>query len=114
MVIDTGANVTIIRSDLPHKLGEKLIWTPPCVTLKTVTGDKNNIHGKVHLNIAFGDAIYHHVAYVADISGQFILGLDFLTENNFKLNFKNNELHSSSEDIAAFKKKCEDISRSIK
>ena len=103
----TGANITIIRSDLAHRLGEKLIWTPPCITLQTVTGDKINVHGKVHLNIAFGDAIYHHVAFVADISDQFILGLDFLRENTFKLDFKNNELHSSTEDTAVFKMKCE-------
>ncbi|GFU33818.1 retrovirus-related Pol polyprotein from transposon 412 [Nephila pilipes] len=38
MIIDTGANVTIIRTNLAHKLGENLIWTPPCITLQTVTG----------------------------------------------------------------------------
>ena len=74
-----------------------------------MTGDKINVHGNVHLNITFGDAIYHNVAYVADISDPFILRLDFLRENNFKLDFKNNKLHSSSEDIAVFKTKCEDI-----
>ena len=109
MIIDTGANVTIIRSDLAHKLGGKLIWTPPCVTLQTVTGDKINVHGKVHLGIAFGDAIYHHMACIADISDQFILGLDFLRENNFKLEFKKKQLHSSSEYIVGFKTKFEDI-----
>ena len=49
------------------------------------------------------------MVYVADISDQFILGLYFLRENNFKLDFKNNDLHSSSEDIAVLKRKCEDI-----
>ncbi|GFW14376.1 retrovirus-related Pol polyprotein from transposon 412 [Trichonephila clavipes] len=29
MIIDTGANVSIIRNDLAQKLQEKLIWTPP-------------------------------------------------------------------------------------
>ena len=56
----------------------------PCrVTLKTVTGYKINVYLKVYLNITFGDAIYHHVVYVADISDPFIFGLDFLRENNF-------------------------------
>ncbi|GFU38925.1 gag-Pol polyprotein [Nephila pilipes] len=91
MIIDTEANVTIIRTDLAHKLGEKLFWTPPCITHQTVTGDRINVYGKVYLNIAFGDAIYHHMAYVADINDQFILGLDFLNENNFNLDFRNNE-----------------------
>ena len=55
---------------------------PLCVTLQTVTSDKIYIYGKFYLNIAFGDAFYHHVAYVAGISDPFILGLDFLRENN--------------------------------
>ena len=109
MIIDTGANVTIIRSDLAHQLGEKLMWTPSSVTLQTVTGDKINVHGKIHINIAFGDATYHHVAYVADISDPFILGLNFLRERNFKLDFKNNELYSSSADIVIFETNYEDI-----
>ena len=74
-----------------------------------MTGDKINVHGKVNLNITFGDAIYQHVASVADISDPFILGLNFLQENNFKLDFKNNKLHSCSRDITVFKTKCEDI-----
>ncbi|GFS39099.1 retrovirus-related Pol polyprotein from transposon 412 [Nephila pilipes] len=53
--------------------------------------------------------MYHHIAYVADINDQFILGLDFLKENNFKMDFKNNELHSCSEDISVFKTKNSDI-----
>ncbi|GFU39255.1 retrovirus-related Pol polyprotein from transposon 412 [Nephila pilipes] len=58
MIIDTRANVTIIKTDLAHKLGEKLILTPPCITLQTVTGLM--FMGKVYLNIAFGDVMYHH------------------------------------------------------
>ncbi|GFS51523.1 retrovirus-related Pol polyprotein from transposon 412 [Nephila pilipes] len=85
MIIDTGAKVTIIRTDLAYKLG------------------------KVYLNIAFGHAKYHHMAYVANINDQFILGLDFLKENNFKLDFKNSEPHSCSEDIEVFKTENSDI-----
>ncbi|GFU38513.1 retroviral aspartyl protease family protein [Nephila pilipes] len=36
MIINT---VTLIRTDLTHKLGENLIWTPPSITLRTVTED---------------------------------------------------------------------------
>ena len=49
------------------------------------------------------------MACIADISDKLILELDFLKENNFKLDFKNNKLHSNSEDIAIFKTKCENI-----
>ncbi|GFU32294.1 gag-Pol polyprotein [Nephila pilipes] len=88
MIIDTGANVTIIITDLAHKLGKK---THLDATLQTVIDNRINIHGKVYLNIAFGDAMYHYMTYVADINDQFYLELDFLKENNFKLDFKNNE-----------------------
>ncbi|GFS34207.1 retrovirus-related Pol polyprotein from transposon opus [Nephila pilipes] len=37
MIVDTGANVTIMREDIAQQLNEKIIWTPPCVTLQTVT-----------------------------------------------------------------------------
>ncbi|GFT36288.1 hypothetical protein TNCV_3464571 [Trichonephila clavipes] len=33
MVVDTGTNVSIIRKDL----AQNIIWTPPCVSLQTVT-----------------------------------------------------------------------------
>ena len=108
MIVDTGANEIIIRTDLAHRLGEKLIWTPPCVTLQTLIGDKINVRGIVNLNIAFGNCTYHHVAYVAEIIDPYILGLDFLRENNYVSDFKNNELHSI-EDVAVLKTKCEDI-----
>ncbi|GFU66147.1 hypothetical protein TNCV_2858201 [Trichonephila clavipes] len=40
MVVDTGANVSIIRKDLAQNSKVSIIWTPPCVSLQTVTGDK--------------------------------------------------------------------------
>lgn len=69
---------------------------------------KFQIHGEVRLNITFGKTTYHHVAYVTDISDLFMLGLDLLKENNFKLDFlkgdnfkldfKSKELHPMSEE----------------
>ncbi|GFU21457.1 retrovirus-related Pol polyprotein from transposon 412 [Trichonephila clavipes] len=92
MIIDTGANVSIIRNDLAQKLKEKLIWTPPRVVLQTVTGEKIDIHGKLKVKIKFGDTTYQHAVYVADIADPFILGLDFLKEHGFTLDFNKNEL----------------------
>ncbi|GFV91652.1 hypothetical protein TNCV_4762171 [Trichonephila clavipes] len=67
MIIDTGANVSIIRNDLAQKLKEKLLWTPP---------------------------------HIAD---PFILGLDFLKEHGFTLDFNKNELRSIHEEVTIFK-----------
>ncbi|GFV75111.1 retrovirus-related Pol polyprotein from transposon 412 [Trichonephila clavipes] len=103
MIIDTGANVSIIRNDLAHKLQEKLIWTPPRVVLQTVTGEKIDIHGKLKVKIKFGDATYQHAVYVADIADPFILGLDFLKEHGFTLDFNKNELRSIHEEVTIFK-----------
>ncbi|GFU71982.1 retrovirus-related Pol polyprotein from transposon 412 [Trichonephila clavipes] len=103
MIIDTGANVSIIRNDLAQKLKEKLIWTPPRVVLQTVTGEKIDIHGKLKVKIKFGDATYQHAVYVADIADPFILGLDFLKEHGFTLDFNKNELRSIHEEVTIFK-----------
>ncbi|GFW01229.1 retrovirus-related Pol polyprotein from transposon 412 [Trichonephila clavipes] len=103
MIIDTGANVSIIRNDLAQKLKEKLIWTPPRVVLQTVTGEKIDIHGKLKVKIQFGDTTYQHAVYVADIADPFILGLDFLKEHGFTLDFNKNELRSIHEEVTIFK-----------
>ncbi|GFX03043.1 retrovirus-related Pol polyprotein from transposon 412 [Trichonephila clavipes] len=103
MIIDTGANVSIIRNDLAQKLKEKLIWTPPRVVLQTVTGEKIDIHGKFKVKIKFGDTTYQHAVYVADIADPFILGLDFLKEHDFTLDFNKNELRSIHEEVTIFK-----------
>ncbi|GFT74516.1 retrovirus-related Pol polyprotein from transposon 412 [Trichonephila clavipes] len=103
MIIDTGANVSIIRNDLAQKLKEKLIWTPPRVVLQTVTGEKIDIHGKLKVKIQFGDTTYQHAVYIADIADPFILGLDFLKEHGFTLDFNKNELRSIHEEVTIFK-----------
>ncbi|GFY01978.1 retrovirus-related Pol polyprotein from transposon 412 [Trichonephila clavipes] len=103
MIIDTGANVSIIRNDLAQKLKEKLIWTPPRVVLQTVTGEKIDIHRKLKVKIKFGDTTYQHAVYVADIADPFILGLDFLKEHGFTLDFNKNELRSIHKEVTIFK-----------
>ncbi|GFT63340.1 retrovirus-related Pol polyprotein from transposon 412 [Trichonephila clavipes] len=103
IIIDTGANVSIIRNDLAQKLKEKLIWTPPRVVLQTVTGEKIDIHGKLKVKIKFGDTTYQHAVYVADIADPFILGLDFLKEHGFTLDFNKKELRSIHEEVTIFK-----------
>ncbi|GFX90120.1 retrovirus-related Pol polyprotein from transposon 17.6 [Trichonephila clavipes] len=103
MIIDTGANVSIIRNDLAQNLKEKLIWTPPRVVLQTVTGEKIDVHGKLKVKIKFGDTTYQHALYVADIADPFILGLDFLKEHGFTLDFNKNELRSIHEEVTIFK-----------
>ncbi|GFY21014.1 hypothetical protein TNCV_3990581 [Trichonephila clavipes] len=102
MVVDTGANVSIIRKDLAQNSQVSIIWTPPCVSLQTVTGDKIQVHGKANITLRLGNIDYPHKAYIADITDPCILELDFLKKNNFKLDFENSNMHSKFEHITLF------------
>ncbi|GFT72302.1 retrovirus-related Pol polyprotein from transposon 412 [Trichonephila clavipes] len=51
MVDETGANVSIIRKDLAKNSQVSIIWTPLCISLQTVTGDKIHVHGKANMNL---------------------------------------------------------------
>ncbi|GBN76735.1 Retrovirus-related Pol polyprotein from transposon 17.6 [Araneus ventricosus] len=43
MLVDTGANAILLRTDLAQKLKEQLIYTAPNISLKTATGEKTEI-----------------------------------------------------------------------
>ncbi|KFM65998.1 hypothetical protein X975_24438, partial [Stegodyphus mimosarum] len=62
MIIETGANVTIIRKDLAQQFKDKLIWTPSSVTLQTASGEEIDIDGKLNVNITLESDPYHHKA----------------------------------------------------
>ncbi|GFW40157.1 retrovirus-related Pol polyprotein from transposon 412 [Trichonephila clavipes] len=102
MVVDTGANVSIIRKDSAKNSKLGIIWTPPCVSLKTMTGDKIQVHGKANVTLRFGNIDYHDTGHIADITDPCILGLVFLKNNNFKLDFENSNMYSKFEDITLF------------
>ncbi|GBM17047.1 Retrovirus-related Pol polyprotein from transposon 297 [Araneus ventricosus] len=84
MLGDTGANVTLVRTDLAQKLKENFIYTAPKISLKTATGKKAEISGKLDAAIECGCRKFQHKIYVADITDPCILGLDFLQKFNFK------------------------------
>ncbi|GFU12548.1 gag-Pol polyprotein [Trichonephila clavipes] len=88
MVVDTGANVSIIRKDSVQNSKISIIWTPPCSFLQTVTCKMIQVHGKANVHLWFGNVGYHHTAYIADITDPCILGLEFLKNNNFKWTLK--------------------------
>ena len=77
MVVDTGANITIVRPDvLTKQLCNSIQATTSVLT--TATGETATVHGKLQLKVKIGGTEVPHVALVADISDKFILGLDFL------------------------------------
>ncbi|GFW72434.1 retrovirus-related Pol polyprotein from transposon 412 [Trichonephila clavipes] len=66
-------------------------------------GEKIDVHGKLKVKIKFGDTTYQHAVYVADIADPFILGLDFLKEHGFTLDFNKNAVRSIHEEVTIFK-----------
>ncbi|GBN31869.1 hypothetical protein AVEN_86952-1 [Araneus ventricosus] len=67
-LVDTGKNITLLRADLAHKVKERLIYTAPKLTLKTATGEKAKIQGKLDASIECGSRKFQHRVYVADIT----------------------------------------------
>ncbi|GBO22348.1 Retrovirus-related Pol polyprotein from transposon 412 [Araneus ventricosus] len=99
MLVDTGANVTLLRTDLAQKVKEKLIYTAPNISLKTATGEITEIRGKMDSSIGCGSRKFHHIFYVADITDSCILGLDFLQKFNFIVDLEKNEIRTGREGI---------------
>ncbi|GBL78026.1 hypothetical protein AVEN_143336-1 [Araneus ventricosus] len=101
-LVDTGTNITLLRADLAHKVKERLIYTAPNLTLKTATGEKAKIQGKLDASIECGSRKFQHRVYVADITDSCILGLDFLQKFKFTVDLEKNETQTGSEKILLF------------
>ncbi|GBO23546.1 hypothetical protein AVEN_216606-1 [Araneus ventricosus] len=99
MLVDTGADITLVKTDLAQKLKEKFIYTAPNISLKTATGEKAKIHGKLDATIECGSRKFQHRIYVADITDPCILGLDFLQKFNFTVDLEKNEIRTGGEEI---------------
>ncbi|GBM41042.1 hypothetical protein AVEN_180948-1 [Araneus ventricosus] len=102
MLVDTGANVTLLRTDLAQKLKEQLIYTAPSISLKTATGEKTEIRGKLDASLECGSRKFHHRINVADITDPCILNLDFLQKFNFTVDLEKNEIRTGEEKIPLF------------
>ncbi|GBL67472.1 Retrovirus-related Pol polyprotein from transposon 297 [Araneus ventricosus] len=102
MLVDTGANVTLVRTDLAQKLKENFIYTSPNISLKTATGEKAEIRGKLDAAIQCGCRKFQHRIYEADITDPCILGLDFLQKFNFTVDLEKNEIRTGGEEIPLF------------
>ncbi|GBM50686.1 hypothetical protein AVEN_45959-1 [Araneus ventricosus] len=102
MLVDTDANVTLVRIDFAQKLKDKFIYTTSNISLKTATGEKAEIHGKLDAAIECGSRKFQNRIYVADITDPCILGLDFLQNFNFRVDLGKNEIRTGGEEIPLF------------
>ncbi|GBM07746.1 hypothetical protein AVEN_51166-1 [Araneus ventricosus] len=75
----------------------------PNLTLKTATGEKAKIQGKLDASIECGSRKFQHRVYVADITDSCILGLDFLQKFKFTVDLEKNEIRiGSNRNISLF------------
>ncbi|GBM24784.1 hypothetical protein AVEN_245038-1 [Araneus ventricosus] len=88
MLVDTGATITLLRTDLAQKLKQQLIYSSHSLSLKTATGEKAGIHGKLDASIECGSRKFQHRVYVTDTTDPCILGLDFLQKFNFTVDLE--------------------------
>ena len=85
-IADTGSMVSIIKSTLVNTD----YATPTTTNLKTVNGDRINVHGKMTLTIVIPSLRrnYNFTFYIADVNDN-ILGLDFLKDKDININCRN-------------------------
>ena len=81
-IADTGSMVSIIKSTLVNTD----YVTPTTTNLKTVNGDRINVHGKMTLTIVIPSLRrnYNFTFYIADVNDN-ILGLDFLKDKDLNI-----------------------------
>ncbi|GBL95526.1 hypothetical protein AVEN_54128-1 [Araneus ventricosus] len=92
----------MLRTDLTQKLKENFTYTAPNISLKTATGEKAEIYGKMDASIECGSRKYQHRIYVADITDPSILGLDFLQRFDFTVDLEKNEIWTGGKEIPLF------------
>ncbi|GBM98258.1 hypothetical protein AVEN_168785-1 [Araneus ventricosus] len=101
-LVDTGTSITLLRADLDRKVKERLLYTAPNLSLKTVICEKAKIQGKLDASIECGSRKFQHRVYVADITDSCTLGLYFLQKCKFTVDFEKNEIRTGSEEISLF------------
>jgi hypothetical protein len=75
---------------------------PVNVHLVTATGETSPFSGQINLQICLGRKFYLHSVFIADISNEGILGMDFLAANNCDVHLSENRLCLKGESIHLF------------
>ncbi|UYV73793.1 K02A2.6-like [Cordylochernes scorpioides] len=101
MVIDSGANVTLLRVDLAQRM-ESISRRIPVsneLVLQTATGEQAKVYGQVVLKFQIGNNLFSHLGYLADIKDDCLIGLDVLRKFGFTIDFQENVLKIAGEEI---------------
>ena len=98
ITVDTGSNISIVRPDILRSTTRDSL-EPSSQMLRTVTGEMAPIHGRGELSISMGGLTIPHKMWVAEITDECILGLDFLGKHGCQVDLKENVLTIGSEEV---------------
>ena len=96
ITIDTGSNISIVRPDILQEGAQVL---PVSSYLRTVTGATAPIRGRGDVSLQIGGLQTAHSMWVADITDQCILGLDFLESHGCRVDLGESMMHIGDQQI---------------
>ena len=97
LTIDTGSTISIIRPDMLDGTEGKIQPSSNC--LRTVTGDTAPIQGCSELRVGIGSLELPHEMWIANITDECILGLDFLGKHGCQVCLKDNVLMVGDQEV---------------
>ena len=97
LTVDTGSTISIVRPDALANIGGTLC--PSTSYLRTVTGDSAPLQGCGKLEVGVGSVVVPHQMWVANITDECILGLDFLQKYNCQVFLKDGVLVMGNQQI---------------
>ena len=95
MTIDTGSNITLVRPDIMRRPGKELTLQSVGHQLRTVSGEIAPIHSICTSEVSS----FKYQIWVADITDECILGLDFLRQHKSSVDLRKGILYLGEEEI---------------
>lgn len=95
MLVDTGANVTLLSQNFVNQLKTscKPDIRPVNTSLVTATGESTPFHEQTNVTLSIGSKCYDHNVLIANISNDGILGLGFLVKHACNVNLAEETLN---------------------
>lgn len=99
MLVDTGANVTLLKNNCQSvkDLMQTSDIRPVNTSLVTATGESTLFHGQTNVTLSIRSKCYDHNVLVAIISNDGILGLDFQVKHACNVNLAEETLNIGHE-----------------